>query len=396
MLRKIFTVMFAVVALLAAYLTLAPVPIEPAVWDAPKDAGYVGAYAVNTRLANLSQVALGAEAGPEHVAAGPDGKIYAAVDSGKILRLNADGSGLEVWANTGGRVLGFDFDARGRLIAADALRGLLSVEAGAGLSGAPTADKKIQVLADTVSLDGRDDPIRYADAVVVAKDGKIYFTDASRHFGPKEWGGTFNASVLDIVEHAATGRVLMYDPATQKTQLVIDGLSFANGLALASDERALFVAETGAYRIWKIDIAARGLSARSDAEAGANGTSPAPQARIVIANLPGYPDNLMRGMNGRIWLGLAKPRGATIDNLAGKPFLRKMTLRLPRFLWPVPPAYGHVIAFDEEGNIVADLQDPSGKYPETTGVAETADRLYIQSLHARNLGWLPKASVALK
>ena len=99
-------------------------------------------------------------------------------------------------------------------------------------------------------------------------------------------------------------------------------------------------------------------------------------------NLPGYPDNLMCGMKGRIRFGLAKPRGATIDTLAAKPFLRKMTLRLPKFLWPVPPTYGHVIAFDKEGKIVADLRDPSGKYPETTGVAETANRLYIQSLHA--------------
>lgn len=393
MLGKISMVVVAVVALLAAYLSLAPVPVEPEAWSAPKDAGYVGSYAVNTRLTNLSKVSLGAEVGPEHVALGPDGKIYAAVESGKILRLDADGSALEVWANTGGRVLGFDFDARGRLIAADAMRGLLAVEAGGGLNGAPGADKKIQVLADKVGVDGKDDPIRYADAVVVARDGKIYFTDASRHFGPKEWGGTFNASVLDIVEHASTGRVLMYDPATRRTQIVIDGLSFANGLALARDERSLFVAETGEYRIWKIDVDARGLSAKSTANTTAIG---GPQARILIANLPGYPDNLMRGMNGRIWLGLAKPRGAALDDLAAKPFLRKMTLRLPKFLWPVPPAYGHVIAFDEEGKIVADLQDPSGKYPETTGVAETADRLYIQSLHAHALGWLPKASAALQ
>jgi len=395
MLRKLFVALFVTIILLAAYLGLAPVPIEPVVWHAPKDAGYVGPYAVNTRLADLSQVSLGADFGPEHVALGPDGKIYAAVESGNILRLNADGSGREVWANTGGRVLGFDFDARGRLIAADALRGLLAVEAGGGLGGAPFADKKIQVLTDTVSVDGKDDPIRYADAVAVAKDGRIYFTDASRRFGPRQWGGTFNASVLDIIEHAATGRVLVYDPATQKTQVVIDGLSFANGLALAGDERALFVAETGEYRVWKVDVDARGLSAKAGAS-GASGANGVKQARILIANLPGYPDNLMRGMNGRIWLGLAKPRGAAVDNLADKPFLRKMTLRLPKFLWPVPPAYGHVIGFDEEGKIVADLQDPSGKYPETTGVAETADRLYIQSLHAHSLGWLPKAGVALK
>jgi len=71
-------------------------------------------------------------------------------------------------------------------------------------------------------------------------------------------------------------------------------------------------------------------------------------------------------------------------------------VRLPKALWPVPPAYGHVIAFDEAGTIVADLQDPSGKYPETTGVTEIADRLYVQSLHASALGWMPKAQAGLK
>jgi hypothetical protein len=41
------------------------------------------------------------------------------------------------------------------------------------------------------------------------------------------------------------------------------------------------------------------------------------------------------------------------------------------------------------GRIVADLQDPDGAYPESTGVTETAERLYIQSLHAGYLGWMP-------
>ena len=31
---------------------------------------------------------------------------------------------------------------------------------------------------------------------------------------------------------------------------------------------------------------------------------------VLLANLPGHPDNLMRGLNGRIWVGLVKPRGA--------------------------------------------------------------------------------------
>jgi hypothetical protein len=42
------------------------------------------------------------------------------------------------------------------------------------------------------------------------------------------------------------------------------------------------------------------------------------------------------------------------------------------------------------GSSVADLQDASGSYPETTGVTETADRLYVQNLHLHSIGWLPR------
>jgi sugar lactone lactonase YvrE len=161
---------------------------------------------------------------------------------------------------------------------------------------------------------------------------------------------------------------------------VAKGLSFANGVALSQDEKTLFVNETGKYRVWKILVSAKDL----------NISTPGDQAKLLFDNLPGYPDNLMRGLDGKIWLGLVKPRNPTIDNLATKPFLRKLTLRLPRVMWPVPKAYGHVIAFTEDGKVVADLQDPSGTYPETTAVTETNDRLYIQSLHAKGLGWMPK------
>ncbi|WP_421684082.1 SMP-30/gluconolactonase/LRE family protein [Stutzerimonas urumqiensis] len=347
-----------------AYFCLWPVPVEPVAWDAPAEAGYTGIHAPNTRLADLEHIELGDEEGPEHIALGPDGKLYVAVASGNILRMNPDGSGLEVFANTGGRVLGFDFDAHGNLIAADAMKGLMAV----------TTDGRVRLLTDQV---GVGDAILYADAVVVARSGSIYFTDASTRFAPREWGGTFQASVLDILEQSATGRVLVYDPQTGETRVVAKGLVFANGIALSADGRSLFVNETGRYRVWKLDANARELDLRNET----------PQASVLLDNLPGYPDNLMRGLDGRIWLGFAKPRSAMVDSLADKPFLRTMVLRLPRALWPVPKPYGHVIAFDESSRIVADLQDPSGAYPETTAVTETPDRLYIQSLHARTLGW---------
>ena len=351
---------------LMAYLALWPVPIQPVSWKAPAAPGYVGPHAANQKLAGLKMIDLGGEEGPEHVVLARDGKLYTTVLSGNILCMNPDGSGREVFANTGGRVLGFDFDATGNLIAADAIKGLLSI----------SPDRKITVLADQVG----GDPIRYADAVVVARNGKIYLSDASTRFAPARWGGTFEASVLDIIEQSSTGRILEYDPATRGTRVVAKGLSFANGVALSQDEKDLFVAETGKYRVWKIPAEARELDI-------AQGGAP---ARLLLDNLPGYPDNLMRGLDGKIWMGLTKPRSPVVDGMAEKPFLRAMTLRLPRALWPVPKAYGHVMAFTEDGKIVADLQDPSGAYPETTAVTETADRLYVQSLHAKGLGWMDK------
>lgn len=353
----------------AAYLAWWPVPIAPVAWSAPAAPGYQGVHAPNQRLAGLRMIDLKGEIGPEHIALGKDGRLYTTVLSGNILRMNPDGTDQQIFANTGGRVLGFDFDAAGNLVAADAVKGLLSI--------AP--DGKVSLLTDHVAP---GDPIRYADGVVVAQSGKMYLSDASTRFAPRDWGGTFEASVLDILEQASTGRVLEYDPATRATRVVARGISFANGLALSQDEKSLFVNETGKYRVWKIAVDANGLDIGS--------AQPGPQARVLLDNLPGYPDNLMRGRDGRIWLGFAKPRGAAIDNMASKPWLRSLTLRLPRALWPIPKPYGHVIAFTDEGQVVADLQDPAGAYPETTAITETADRLYVQSLHAHGLGWLPR------
>lgn len=274
--EKILSALAVLLLVAVAYLLLWPVPIAPVAFSLQPAPGYGGPHAANTRLANLKIIDLHGEVGPEHIAFGPDGKLYTTVASRNILRMNADGSAQEVFANTGGRVLGFDFDAQGNLIAADGYKGLLSI--------AP--DRKVTVLADAV--EGK--PMLYADAVVVAKSGKLYFSDASTHFGPKDWGGTFEASVLDIIDGASTGRILEYDPATKATRVVAQGLSFANGVALSADEQSLFVNETGKFRVWKIAVTASKLDI----------AQPNAQASVLLDNLPGYPDNLMRGLDGKI------------------------------------------------------------------------------------------------
>jgi sugar lactone lactonase YvrE len=375
--RRALLVLSVIVAAVVAYLLVWPVPVQPVAWAAPAAPGYTGAHAANTRLAGLQTLDLGSHQGPEHIVL-RNGWLYIAVESGAIIRMRPDGSGREVMVQTGGRPLGFDFDANGAMVIADPMAGQHGGLFRATGSGPGV---KLELLTDRVD----DTPIAYADGVVVAKNGKIYFTDASQRFGAKRWGGTFAASVLDIVEHQSTGRLLEYDPATKATRVLLADLCFPNGVALSADEQHLFVAETGEYRIWKVSTGAARLSAKS----------PTAGASVLMHNLPGYPDNLMRGAEGRVWMGLVKPRGAFIDNTAGQPWLRSLSMRLPKALWPVPPTYGHVVAFDEAGKVLLDLQDPSGAYPDTTAVTETDDRLYIQSLHARSLGWLDRKAAGL-
>ena len=121
---KKIAALFGVISLaLVAYLSLWPVPVEPMVWSASVAPVYVGPHVVNTKLANLNHDLAWQRRGPEHIAIGRDGKLYTAVVSGGILRMNPDGTAQEVFVNTGGRVLGFDFDAAGNLIAADAMKG---------------------------------------------------------------------------------------------------------------------------------------------------------------------------------------------------------------------------------------------------------------------------------
>ncbi len=371
MFKKILSLLVAIPLLaLIGYLLFKPVPIKPMAYTIPTNAGYTGVHATNTGLANLKTIKLHGEVGPETIGVGPDGKLYLGMVSGNVVRMNPDGKGDNALAYTDGRTLGLDFDAQGNIIAADAMRGLLSIN----------AEGKVTVLVD--KFNGA--PLLFTDGVVVAKNGKIYFTDASTRFGPEKWGSSLEAGILELMENSATGRVLEYDPATKTTRIVAHGLSFANGIALSQDESSLFVSETGRFRVWKIATTANNLDVQTlDAQSGA-------QASVLLDNLPGYPDNLTRGTDGKIWLGFVKQRTALLDRLAKWPSLRKVVLRLPRAWWPVPKPYGHVMAFMEDGKVVADLQDPSGAYPETTGATETKDRIYIQSLNAKNLGWLEK------
>ena len=359
--------------LLTLYLTLWPVPIHPTYWDAPQSDGYTGPHKVNNRLAEMKFIELNNYNQPEHIVY-RDNWLYAAMKSGEIIRVRPDGSESEVVVNTGGRPLGFDFDSKGALIIADPLYG----DHG-GLLQVTDLDGKGEIELLTDSADGY--PIHFADAVVVSNSGLIYFTDASLLMKAKEIGDVGKAGELDILANSSTGRVLEYNPKTQQTRVLMNNLSFANGIALSEDEQYLLINETGKYRVWKLDVTAEKITALEQNKS----------AQIIIDNLPGLPDNIMKGKGGRYWIGLVYPRNDFLDYSADKPWLRSIAMRLPNFLLPKGNGYTHVISINESGDILADLQDLNGSYTEITGATESDDKLFFHHINNTNtIGWINK------
>jgi hypothetical protein len=72
-----------------------------------------------------------------------------------------------------------------------------------------------------------------------------------------------------------------------------------------------------------------------------------------------------------------------------------MIQRLPSLVRPKAVAYGHVVAIDGTGRVLASLQDPDGTYRLTTGATEVRDYIYVGSLAMPALGRLPKANIGL-
>jgi sugar lactone lactonase YvrE len=345
-------------AALVGYFALWPIPVDPQPFVAPPNSGYAGPFARNTALQSVAHVELGpARTGPEDAAIDAEGRLYVSVRNGEILRFPPGGGSPEVFAHTGGVPLGLEVGPDGTLWVADAYRGLLSIDPQGAVS----------LRCDTAG----GVPIRYADDVDIAADGSVYFTDASTKFGARAFGGTFPASVLDAIEHGRHGRLLRFDPRTDTVTIVRAGLAFANGLAIDRERGVLYLAETGLNRLLRVDIS----------------KGPGGPPQVLIDGLPGFPDNIALGREGRIWIGLVAPRNAVLDATASLPALRAAAQRLPAVLRPKPASYGHLIAVSDSGQVLHDLQHPD-RYTHVTGALETTDALYITSLTEAALGRL--------
>ena len=352
LIRWIAITIALIIAAFILYLLLWPVNIDPGAWTPPQAPHASGVYAVNDGLTKMEKLIEGYYA-PESVAIDKDGFIYTGLFDGRILRISPDGQNIEVFAEAV-EPLGVEFDAQGNLIVADATLGLISV------------DKFRNITVLTKEVDGT--PINFADDLVVASDGTIYFSDASNKFTNKE-------SFADVFEHRPNGRLLAFEPITGKTRVVLDKLYFPNGVALNPDESCLLFVESSLYRVSCYWLTG----------------SKAGHFEVFIDNLPGIPDNIIFNGNDIFWVALyAGPKArASLDPFLPYPFLRKVLWRLPSLVNTASAGDGYILGLDLEGNVIHNLQDPAGiVYPNTTIALEYNGMLYIGG-YADSLGRIP-------
>jgi sugar lactone lactonase YvrE len=335
-----------VIAVLGAYLFFWPVPIQPHRWRPAPDPGQTGPYVANDDLGRASLLTVGdrpEDVAPETAALGPrDGRIYTGLANGWIVRFDPKGGRAQRFADVGPRPLGLVFDPDGTLYLAHTTRGILSI----------TPDGRIAPVADCIDGAQR----RFTDSLVLAGDGAIWFTCPSRRFD-------LDHVRLDAMETQPTGRLMRHDRATGRTTVELDGLMFANGVAMGPDDAFVLVNEWAGYRITRLWLTGpkRG------------------RHQPFIDNLPGYPDNIHRDATGLYWVGLVVRRNPLLDRLHPHPFLMRIIPRIPESLQPHAPRFGWLLALDERGRVVHNFQDATNVTDQVTGALRLDGQLFVTS-----------------
>jgi sugar lactone lactonase YvrE len=277
---------------------------------------------------------------------GPDeGAVFTGTEDGSVFRVSHDGRRVDRVAHTGGRPLGIEIDPDGRLLVCDAHRGVLRVDPRTGA---------VEAVADRI---GRA-PMLFCNNAAIAEDGTVWFTDSSLRYGIEQWKD-------DFVQDTRTGRLARMG-ADGVPHVVLEGLAFANGVALAADESYVAVAETGARTVVRRWLTGERAGTRD----------------LLVGDLPGYPDNIARGSDGLVWVSIASPTDPLVERLQRAPVpLRKLVTRIPAALQPQPKRTVRVQAYDDAGALVHDLDLPGDGYHMVTGVREHNGRVWLGSLH---------------
>jgi sugar lactone lactonase YvrE len=298
---------------------------------------------------------------PEDVVVDSDGQIWAGLIDGKIVRIAPDGGEPVVVARIDSRPLGLHVTRDGRLLVCTSPGGLRVLDPATGA---------VETLVGDV--DGRT--LQFCSNVTELADGTIYFTESTSAF-------TYEHFLGPIFEARNRGSVFRRDPdGTVLT--AVAGLYFANGITPTADGSALVFAETQARRLSKLWL--------TGDKAGT--------VTPLAVNLPGSPDNLSTGADGRIWCAMVSPTNAIAELMPKTPpALRKLLWRLPDRLQPKIKPVVWAVAFDPDtGAPVAGLRTEHPRFGMVTGLVEAGGKLWMGCIGAPAVAHVDLAATALR
>ena len=283
-------------------------------------------------------------AGPEDVLVDEQGRVYAGLADGRIVRVAGVGAPVETVATVPGRPLGLEFLGDGELLVCASEGGLLAVELGS---------RRVRTLVDRV--DGV--PLKAVNNATVADDGSVYFTDSSQRYPVPQWRA-------DLVQRTRSGRLFRRAPDGSVTELM-GGLEFANGVTLARDESYVAVAETGACRVHRVWL--------TGDRAG--------RSELFVDPLSGYPDNVALGSDGLIWIAVPSPSTPQLAKIQALPGpVRTLVTKVPPRLQPAADRTVSVVAVDDDGRVVHEFRGRIEGFWFLTAVRERDGRLWFGSL----------------
>ncbi|XP_009605180.1 protein STRICTOSIDINE SYNTHASE-LIKE 6-like [Nicotiana tomentosiformis] len=281
----------------------------------------------NQMLRSAEKIGVDRLLSPEDVAYDLNsGVIYTGCVDGWVKRVTVNesvgDSRVENWVFTGGRPLGVALGHYGEVIVVDADKGLLLNV---------TSEGEIKVL--TEEAEGLK--LKLADAVDIAENGMIYFSDASYKYNFKDY-------IYDFLEGRPYGRLLSYDPLTKQTKTLLRDLYFANGVAVSPDQNFVIICETPLRKCKKYYI---------------NGERKG-SVDVFVENLPGYPDNIRYDGDGHYWIAFATAKTYSWDLAQRYPFIRKIMAIMVKYIGqPHAEKNGGVISVDLQGNPVEHYYD---------------------------------------
>ncbi len=328
-------------------------------------------YALNNKLRNVTLIGLGRIESPEDVILDRDDNLYAGSRHGDIIRFFApDYERMEIFAHIGGQPLGMAFDREDNLYVCVGGMGLYRV----------TPQQKVERVTDETNRSwssiNDDSRLRLADDLDIADDGRVFFSEATVRYEMDEWP-------VDGLEARGNGRIVCYDPRDNSTRTVLRDLKFPNGIAIASDGQSILFAET-----WGCCVKRYWFDGPKSG-----------QVEMVIADLPGYPDNINLASDGNYWLALVGMRSPAYDLAMRMPgFRKRMASRLPVDEWLFPNINtGCVLKFSEAGEVLETLWDLGGEnHPMITSMREHKGHLYLGGISNNRIGRyvLPEADAS--